>query len=107
MQSESVKDWRTGSTWTPNYNSPSYLTWLLDLNKAINAHIEATTYNGVKYKDVVNCIDIRGYGAWGEWHSGYTPNNQVSDYPAGTFPTVATLKAIVDATSRDFPIFSW
>ncbi len=105
MQAESVKDWRTGSTWTPNYNSPKYLAWLLDLNKAINAHIESTSYNGVRYRDVVNCIDIRGYGAWGEWHSGYTPNNQVSDYPAGTFPTVATLKAIVDAHINGFPNF--
>ena len=105
MQAESVKDWRTGSTWTPNYNSSRYLTWLLDLNSAINAHIEATSYNGVRYRDVVNCIDIRGYGAWGEWHSGYTPNNQVSDYPSGTFPTVASLKAIVDAHTNAFPNF--
>ena len=105
MQSESVKDWKTGPTWTPNYNSAAYLTWLLDLNTAINAHLESTTYNGVKYKDVINCIDIRGYGAWGEWHSGYTPNNQVSDYPSGTFPTIATLKAIVDAHINGFPNF--
>jgi hypothetical protein len=105
MQAESVKDWRTGSTWTPNYNSTRYLPWLLDLNSAINAHIEATSYNGVRYRDVVNCIDIRGYGAWGEWHSGYTPNNQVSDYPSGTFPTVASLKAIVDAHTNAFPNF--
>ena len=105
MQSESVKDWRTGSTWTPNYNSQHYLTWLLELNQAVNAHIEATSFNGVRYRDVVNCIDIRGYGAWGEWHSGYTPNNQVSDYPSGTFPTVATLKSIVDAHLNAFPNF--
>ena len=105
MQGESVKDWRTGSTWTPNYNSQHYLTWLLELNQAVNAHIEATSYNGVRYRDVVNCIDIRGYGAWGEWHSGYTPNNQTSDYPSGTFPTVASLKAIVDAHVNAFPNF--
>ena len=54
MQSESVKDWRTGPTWTPNYNSNYYLNWLLDLNTAVNAHIEATSYNGVRYRDVVN-----------------------------------------------------
>lgn len=105
MQSEAVKDWRTGPTWTPNYNSNYYLTWLLDLNTAVNAHIEATSYNGVRYRDVINCIDIRGYGAWGEWHSGYTPNNQISDYPSGTFPTVASLKRIVDAHTNAFPNF--
>lgn len=105
MQSESVRDWRIGQTWTPNYNSNYYLNWLLDLNTAVNAHIEATSYNGVRYRDVINCIDIRGYGAWGEWHSGYTPNNQISDYPSGTFPTVASLKRIVDAHTNAFPNF--
>jgi Domain of unknown function (DUF4832)/Secretion system C-terminal sorting domain/PKD domain len=105
MQSESVKDWRTGQTWTPNYNSNYYLNWLLDLNTAVNAHIEATSYNGVRYRDVVSIIDIRGYGAWGEWHSGYTPNNQISDYPSGTFPTVASLKRIVDAHTNAFRNF--
>ncbi len=105
MQSESVKDWRTGPTWTPNYNSSYYLQWLRDLNTAVNAHIEATSYNGVRYRDIINCVDIRGYGAWGEWHSGYTPNNVVSDYPSGTFPTVASLKSIVDAHINAFQNF--
>lgn len=100
MQAESVKDWRTGPTWTPNYNSQKYLTWLADLNKAINDHIYAKGY-----QNMVNVIDIRGYGAWGEWHSGYTPNNVISDYPSGTFPTTATLKAIVDAHINGFPNF--
>jgi hypothetical protein len=103
MQAESVKDWKTGPTWTPNYNSANYLNRLLALNQAINAHIQTTSFNGIQFKNVVNCIDIRGYGAWGEWHSGYTPNNVVSDYPAGTFPTIASLKKIVDAFTTGFP----
>jgi hypothetical protein len=105
MQSEAVKDWRTGSTWTPNYNSTNYQNRLLALHQAIDAHIKSTSYNGVPYKSVISCIDIRGYGAWGEWHSGYTPNNVISDYPAGTFPTVASLKKIVDAHTQGFPDF--
>lgn len=105
MQAESVKDWKLpgGQTWTPNYNSPSYHARLLALHQAINTHINNTSFNGVRYKDVVNIIDIRGYGAWGEWHSAYTPNNAVTDYPAGTFPTEASLKKIVDAHTQGFP----
>ena len=105
MQAETVKDWRTGSTWTPNYNSTNYHDRLLALHQAIDAHIKTTSFNGVLFKNVINFIDIRGYGAWGEWHSGYTPNNVISDYPAGTFPTIASLKKIVDAHTQGFPDF--
>ena len=105
MQSETVKDWRTGTVWTPNYNSTNYQNRLLALHQAIDAHIKSTSFNGVPYQNVISCVDIRGYGAWGEWHSGYTINNLVSDYPAGTFPTVASLKKIVDAHTQGFPDF--
>lgn len=105
MQAEPVKDWISGSVWTPNYNSINYQNRLLALHQAIDAHIKSTSFNGVPYKNVISCIDIRGYGAWGEWHSGYTKNNVISDYPAGTFPSVATLKKIVDAHTQGFPDF--
>jgi hypothetical protein len=105
MQAETVKDWRTGTVWTPNYNSLNYQNRLLALHQAIDAHIKSTSFNGVPFQNVISCIDIRGYGAWGEWHSGYTPNNVISDYPAGTFPTVASLKKIVDAHTQGFPDF--
>jgi len=42
MQAESVKDWRTGTVWTPNYNSNHYLNRLLALHQAIDAHIKTT-----------------------------------------------------------------
>lgn len=100
MMNKSVKAWRTGNTWTPNYNDTTYTNWLLELHKAINDHIYAKGYD-----KMINAIDIRGYGAWGEWHSGYTPNNVVTDYPAGTFPTTAALKRIVDAHIQAFPNF--
>lgn len=105
MQQQSVKDWRTGNTWTPNYNNTFYTDRLLALHQALTAHINATSFNGVPYKNVIHNIDIRGYGAWGEWHSGYTPNNNVNDYPSGTFPTTATLKRIVDTHTQGFPNF--
>ncbi|MEP7371985.1 MAG: DUF4832 domain-containing protein [Chitinophagaceae bacterium] len=102
MKAEGVKDWRSGSTWVPNYNSNNYLNRLLALNQAIYSHIQATSYNGIKYKDVINCIDIRGYGSWGEWHSANLVDN-VNQYPAGTFPTIASFKRIVDAHTKGFP----
>ncbi|MGZ8540095.1 MAG: DUF4832 domain-containing protein [Chitinophagaceae bacterium] len=104
MQSESIKDWRTGSTWTPNYNSPSYLNRLLALHQALNSHIETASYNGVKYKDVIQFIDIRGYGSWGEWNSSNLVSH-TNEYPAGTFPTIASFKKIVDAHTKGFPNF--
>jgi hypothetical protein len=104
MKAEAVKDWRKGSTWVPNYNSNHYLNRLLALNQALYNHILATSYNGKRYRDVINIIDIRGYGSWGEWHSAGIVDN-VNQYPAGTFPTVASFKRIVDAHTKGFPTF--
>lgn len=100
MQAESVKDWKTGNSWTPNYNSVHYLNRLLALHQALNTHILEKGW-----EKVINCIDVRGFGAWGEWNSSYTPNNVISDYPAGTFPTIATFKKIIDAHTAGFPNF--
>ena len=102
MQSESTTDWKSGSSWIPNYNSNYYLGRLLALNQALNNHIETASYNGIRYKDVIQFIDIRGYGSWGEWHSAGIVEN-TDQYPAGTFPTVASFKKIVDAYTKGFP----
>ena len=102
MQSESVKDFMKNGVWVPNYNSPSYYARLLALHQAINAHLESGSYNGVPYKNVINYIDIRGYGSWGEWHHGSLVSN-MTEFPAGTMPTSASLKKIVDAHLLGFP----
>ena len=102
MQSESTTDWKSGSSWIPNYNSNHYLGRLLALNQELNNHIETASYSGIKYKDVVQFVDIRGYGSWGEWHSAGIVDN-TNQYPAGTFPTVASFKKIVDAHTKGFP----
>lgn len=99
MQSESVKDWKAGSTWVPNYNSPTYHARLLALHKALNQHIIDKGW-----QKVIQFIDIRGYGCWGEWNSSGIVDN-VNEYPAGTFPNVASLKKIVDAHRDGFPDF--
>jgi len=105
MQAESIKDWKaTNGSWVPNWNSEAYLTRLLALNQAINNHINTTSYNGIAYKDVINYIDIRGYGAFGEWHS-YTIVDVMSQYPAGTRATTASLNRIIDAHVNAFPNF--
>ena len=105
MQAESPKDWITGDgDWIPNWNSESYLSRLEALNVAINSHLENTVYKGVRYRDIINYIDVRGYGAWGEWHSGGgIVQNDVSEYPTGTRATITSLKRIVDIHTRSYP----
>ncbi|MFN4313799.1 MAG: PKD domain-containing protein, partial [Chitinophagaceae bacterium] len=76
----------------------------LALHQAINNHINTTSYNGVAYKDVINYIDVRGYGAFGEWHS-YTIVDVMSQYPAGTRATTTSLNRIIDTHVDGFPNF--
>lgn len=104
LQSAMNGEWLINGTWVPNYNDPVYLAWLLELNQAIYKHLNETVVNGIRYKDVINSIDIRSYGTWGEWHSCCIAENfTVDQYPAGTFPTAASLKKIVDAYTQGFP----
>lgn len=106
LQSAMNGEWLINGSWVPNYNDATYLAWCLELNKAIDAHIKATSFNGVRYSDIVNSIDIRSYGSWGEWHSANLADQfTVSQYPSGTFPTEASLKKIVDAYVQGFPDF--
>ncbi len=105
MQAEPVKDWRASNgAWVPNWNSESYITRLLALHQAINNHIMTGSYNGVAYRDVINYIDVRGYGAFGEWHS-YTIVDNMSQYPAGTRATTTSLNRIIDTHIDGFPSF--
>lgn len=104
MQGESVKDWSNGSGWIPNYNSQHYLGRLKALNVKVNEVLETGSFQGVRYKDIVNSIDVRGYGNYGEWHNGGLVDN-VSQIPSGAHATTATLKAIIDAHTSAFPNF--
>lgn len=100
MQSESVKDWKASNgAWVPNWNSEAYITRLLALHKALDAHIKSKGW-----ADRISYVDIRGYGAFGEWHS-YTIADQMSQYPSGTRATEASLKRIIDAHTEGFPDF--
>lgn len=102
MQAESVKDFTRNGMWIPNWNSPSLLKNLDDLHNELAAYINTASFNGVKYKDVINYSEIRLYAQWGEWHNGGLFDN-MSQYPAGTRPTVATYKRLIDSNINAFP----
>ena len=112
MQGEGEPDWKTtGSgptdgygSWVPNWNSKYYLDRLKALHEALYAHIKSSSYTAaagpnqgktIAFRDAIFCIDIRGYGSWGEWHSAGIINVMTS-YPAGRRPTATTLKTIID-----------
>lgn len=105
MQAEAVKDWRTsGGYWIPNWNSPSYLARFQALNDTIAKFVKNgiyTTNKGrvVRYKDVLDYVDVRGYGNFGEWHNW--PYD--GEMPIATKPTAQTLKNIIDVTVKAFP----
>ena len=112
MQAESSnsRDWLSSNgVWVPNWNSTNYLGRLRALHVALYDHIMTGSYTPssgphagkrVNYRDVIYCIDIRGYGNWGEWHSG-----EICDfnaYPTGRQPTNATFKEIIDLHTEVF-----
>ncbi len=96
MQSGSwnTKDWISNGVWIPNWNSTHYLTRLRALHVALNAHIMSSSYKGVAFKNAIYCIDIRGYGNYGEWHNAGIVDH-MSDYPIGRRAGVATLRTII------------
>ena len=106
MKAESVRDWLSSKSggWVPNYNSASYISRLRALNTSLNSLLETGSFNGVPYKDVINSVDIRGYGNYGEWHNGGIVDT-ISQIPSGAHATAASLKAIIDAHTQTIPNF--
>lgn len=113
MQTETStsRDWLSpGGIWVPNFNSPNYIERLRALHQAIKDHLLSTRYTptsgpnagkSVLFADVIYCIDIRGFGNWGEWHT-YDMVSSWSGFPSGRQPTIASLKAIIDAHTQVF-----
>lgn len=97
MQNESVKDYIYQGDWVPNWNSAAFLNAMEKFNIAVYQHLGTTTYKGVLYKDVINYVDIRGYGSFGEWHN-YPQGNH-----AGTDPTAASLIRMIDIHKIAYP----
>lgn len=96
-------DWVAFGTWIPNWNALPYINGLRNLHIAIRNRLLTRSYNGVLYADAVYCIDIRGYGQYGEWHSGSICD--WNNYPTNRQPTAATLKAIIDAHTDIFDLW--
>jgi hypothetical protein len=112
MKSETNKDWKSDGhvpvpgcdscLWIPNWNSEYYLNRWGALNRALAQHIATTSYKGVPFADVIQYVDIRGYGNFGEWHTaGFL--DDADDSPAGTRITVASQKRIIDSVAVAFP----
>ncbi|HEY8733686.1 MAG TPA: DUF4832 domain-containing protein, partial [Puia sp.] len=99
MQSEIVRDWIKDGVWIPNYNSPNWLTSWKALNAAVYKHIMTGSFLDIRYKDVINYIDVSGYGDYGEW-----TNNAFSG-PAAAVATVTTLDSIISYTVHQYTDF--
>lgn len=105
------RDFLSNGVWIPNYNSSVYLGRLRALHEALNDHIKNTSYyvwvpgnprygKTINFRDVIYCIDIRGYGSWGEWNTGSSVT--WGAYPTGRQPTIETLKEIIDLHTEVF-----
>lgn len=97
MQADGQPGWRSSYGWIPNYNAPSYVKNLLEFHKAVYQHLKEKGW-----LDWVNTFDVRGMGAYGEWHH-YPYAQQMSVFPSGTRPTEASIKKIIDAHIDAFP----
>lgn len=81
----------------PDYNSSAYLNAVKNLSVNVNNHIlTVANYKGVRCRDIINFIDVRGYGNFGEW-----TNNDFSHIT----PTVASLDSIVSYQANVFTSF--
>ncbi len=120
MQAEAVnsRDWiytnpDDGSTWwIPNWNSPNFLAETKKLYDSIYAHIQNTSYSGVPFKNVINVVEVRHFGSWGEWHAGSylsdarpSADGTAGGYPVGRRPTTATLDSIISYIVKGMPTF--
>jgi hypothetical protein len=113
MQSSGTGDFSDGTTWIPNYNNSFWLARWDSLLRNTNRYIDTASYtatsgprNGqlVYFRDVVSYVDVRGLGSYGEGHhcclgSGYST---IANWPAGRFPTIATMKRIIDIGADAF-----
>lgn len=110
MQAEALsanRDYIGASTWVPNWNHASYLAAIDTLTKDAARWINATSYTpatgpkagqSISYASVLNRVDIRGYGNFGEWN--------LADIGAGSGNqnvTKASLQAIVNTHKNAFP----
>lgn len=96
MQAEPIyKDVLINGDWHPNYNAPSYLAAYRALLQAIKNRIDTQSHNGIPFSKALGYVDIRGYGAWGEWNS-YNARTLPAGVPTHFITTVSSFNQIID-----------
>lgn len=94
--------WRTNGTgpsssgqyWVLPWQSNVAMRALERLLVAVN-NLLNQTYNGVRYGDIINTIDIRYLGNYGEGHSVNIVDG-MNNYPPGTRMTTAIWQRVID-----------
>lgn len=105
--------------WAPYYNDAAYIAYIAELHGDVKDHINATSYvaeggphigETVEFADVIEFVEIRPCGSYGEVHHGnfLNPGQTIdSDFPAGAMGTTASLNQIIDnhvSTITDWPL---
>ena len=100
--------------WNVYYSDPVYAAYLNELYGDITAHINSTSYvaasgphagQTVQFADVIEFVDVRGVGSYGEWHHAnfLNPGQTIDDdFPAGAFGSASDFNAIIDAHVNQF-----
>lgn len=119
MQTEPVyKDWKyTGTNnWVPNWNSQYYLDRWRVLNDTLLKYIKNWKYTPtsgpwagklVEGWKIIDFIDLRGYGNYGEWHTWPWGANDGGNEPTWGKATDSSLKKIIDIGADvwgDYPL---
>ena len=106
-----LRDWFYASdgAWIPNWNNPDYISRYQALLQAIANHIANTSYKpawsgtAIPYTSIIDEVDIRGYGNYGEWHQFPWVND--ADFPSFLIPTQAALDQLIDMNLGIFSNF--
>lgn len=99
MQGESTKDWASGGTWYPNWNSQSLLNAWETFLKQLALHIQNDKINNIPIWTVIYSQDIGFFGNYlSEWN-----NYGIDDKGHGTVATDATLIRAITGYQVIFP----
>lgn len=117
MQAEPLyKDWKTNGYWVPNWNSQAYLDSWRRVNDTLLKYIRNWKYTPtsgpwagklVEGSKLIDFVDLRGYGNYGEWHEWPWAANDGGSQPSWGKPTDSSLKKIIDIGADvwgDYPL---
>lgn len=117
MQTEPLyKDWKTNGYWVPNWNSQYYLDSWRRVNDTLVKFIKNWKYTPssgpwagkrVDGWKIIDFVDLRGYGNYGEWHTWPWGANDGGAEPTWGKATDSSLKKIIDIGADvwgDYPL---